>query len=52
VTGRVPDVFYVWASNLSVGVKKVGHIGRLPDMNRLSWRDKFCFTFELIIGHK
>jgi hypothetical protein len=41
--GRVP---------LSVGVEKVGHVGCLPDVNWLSWRDKFYFTFELINGLK
>ena len=41
VMGRVP---------LSVGVEKVGHVGCLPDVNWLSWRDKFYFTFELIMG--
>jgi hypothetical protein len=46
VMGQVP----AFGPNLSVGVKKVGHVCRLQDVNWLSWRDEFYLKFELING--
>jgi hypothetical protein len=44
---RLVGCVLAFGPNLSVGVKKVGHVGRLLDANRLSWRDKFYLTCEV-----